>query len=75
MNRACLTAWQTARTTAKTAWEDGKSTWWQITVPSLGAFYFAGIPSDVGINEIAVNEVLAVDMNITISDVAGWVAE
>lgn len=54
-----ITAWGAAVTAAETAWESGKSTWWEIKIPNLGnSFYFAGLPVELGLSAIDVNGAL-----------------
>lgn len=51
-----ITAWETAKTAADTAWASGKSTWWELKIPGLGkSFYFAGLPQDLGVSAMDVN--------------------
>lgn len=70
---AFQTAWTavvSAYTTAKAA---GKSVWFQILIPGLSkAFYFAGIPSDLGLKGMEVDAVAEVDCYITPNNIGGW---
>lgn len=71
---AFMTAWSTLVSAYETGTGTGKATWFEINVPGLSSksFYFAGIPSPLGISEIAVDEVFSVDAYITPNKVTGW---
>lgn len=75
------TAFKTAWETMVQAYKDGitvtppaepKATWFEIYVPNFGSFYFAGIPSDLGLASANVDEVFGGDVYITPNQVAGW---
>ena len=66
------TAWETLVTAYGTALAAGKSMWFEIYVPSFGSFYFAGIPSELGMTAMDVNAVLEVEAYITPNLVHGW---
>lgn len=66
------TAWLAARTAAQTGLASNKACWWCITVPNFESFYFAGMPSEVGLPSLEVNDVLAGEVSVTVNQVAGW---
>lgn len=66
------TAWETLMTAYATALSGGKSMWFEIYVPSFGSFFFAGIPSSLGMSAMDVNAVLEVDAYITPNLIHGW---
>ena len=66
------TAWSTMMTAATTAAASNKATWFEIMVPSFGSFYFAGIPSDLGMTAMDVNSVLEIEAYITPNQIEGW---
>lgn len=70
------TAFKTAWTTLVTAYEGGlstnKATWFEIMVPSFGSFYFAGIPSSLGMSAMDVNAVLEIEAYVTPNKIEGW---
>ena len=66
------TAWAALVTAAK-ALTGGLSMCFQIVVPGLTkAFFFSGMPSDLGLTAVEVDSVLDVDAYITPSKVFGW---
>lgn len=71
---AFKTAWEAARTAALGGVSSSKACWWEVTVPNFGKFHFAGMPSELGIPEIGVNQVFAGTANITVNQIAGWAA-
>ena len=66
------TAWEALVTAATTAAGTGKATWFEIYVPSFGSFFFAGIPSSLGMTAMDVNSVLEVEAYITPNQIHGW---
>lgn len=66
------TAWETLVTAYATALAAGKSMWFEIYVPTFGSFFFAGIPSPLGMSAMDVNSVLEVDAYITPNIIHGW---
>ena len=66
------TAWETLVTAATTAAASNKATWFEIYVPSFGSFFFAGIPSSLGMTAMDVNSVLEVEAYITPNQIHGW---
>ena len=66
------TAWETIVTAATTAAASSKATWFEIYVPSFGSFFFAGIPSSLGMTAMDVNSVLEVEAYITPNQIHGW---
>ena len=66
------TAWETLMTAYGTAKTAGKAMWFEICVPSFGSFFFAGIPSSLGMSAMDVNSVLEVDVYITPNIIHGW---
>ena len=66
------TAWETLVTAYTTAASSSKATWFEINVPTVGSFYFAGIPSELGINGMSVDAVAEVSVYITPNKIHGW---
>lgn len=66
------TAWETLVTAYATALAANKSMWFEIYVPTFGSFFFAGIPSPLGMSAMDVNSVLEVDAYITPNIIHGW---
>lgn len=66
------TAWEALVTAATTAAASSKATWFEIYVPTFGSFFFAGIPSSLGMTAMDVNSVLEVEAYITPNKIHGW---
>lgn len=66
------TAWAALVTAAGSAWTSGKSTWFEISIPNFDSFYFAGIPTDMGVNELGVDAVAEASLHIIPNQIAGW---
>jgi len=69
---AFKTAWETMVSAYSTAMASNKATWFEIAVPNFGSFYFAGIPSELGLASANVDEVFGGDVYITPNQVHGW---
>ena len=72
LTSAFKTAWETLVTAANTGLAANKSCWFEIMVPSLGSFYFAGMPDPLGINAYEINNVNQVDVHIMPNQIYGW---
>jgi len=66
------TAWGNLVTATNTATAAGKSMWFEIYVPNFGSFFFAGIPSELGMTAMDVNSVLEIEAYITPNLIHGW---
>ena len=64
--------WATLVTNATTAWASGKATWFEISIPGFDSFYFAGIPTELGVNSIGVDAVIEASLHIIPNQIAGW---
>lgn len=70
---AFQTAWAALVSAAETGIASNKKTWFEIVVPGLAnSFYFAGIPSDLGLAAIEVDSVLDVEAYVTPNEIVGW---
>lgn len=67
-----ITTWEAAVTAATTAWGSGKSTWWEIKIPNMKSFYFAGLPVDLGLSALEVNAALETECVITPTGFLGF---
>jgi len=73
-------AFKTAWEALVTAYEAGATaspvlaTWFEIMVPDVASFYFAGIPSELGISAMDTDSVLEIDAYITPNQIVGWAA-
>lgn len=72
LTSAFKTAWETLVSAYTTGIASSKQTWFEIKVPTVGSFYFAGIPSELGINAMEVDAVAEVDVYITPNKIHGW---
>ena len=68
------TVWASLVSAANTAWGSGKSTWFEIKIPNFDSFYFAGIPTEMGFNEMGVDAVAEASLHIIPNTIAGWAA-
>ena len=59
---------------ANTAWASGNSTWYEISIPNFESFYFAGIPTEMGFNEMGVDAVAEASLHIIPNQIGGWAA-
>ena len=66
------TAWTTMISAYTTGLSTNKATWFEIMVPNFGSFYFAGIPSELGMSAMDVNAVLEIEAYITPNQIHGW---
>lgn len=64
---AFKTAWEAVVTLAAT-----KEIWWEISIPGMDSFYFAGKPSALGFNGAEVDSVLEAAAYITPNAVSGF---
>ena len=72
LTSAFKTAWETLVSAYETGIASSKATWFEINVPTVGSFYFAGIPSELGINGMPVDAVAEVSVYITPNKIHGW---
>lgn len=72
LTSAFKTAWETLVSAYETGIASSKATWFEINVPTVGSFYFAGIPSELGINGMSVDAVAEVSVYITPNKIHGW---
>ena len=66
--------WTSLVSAASDAWASGKSTWFEISIPGFDSFWFAGIPSEMGFNEMGVDAVAEASLHIIPNQIAGWAA-
>lgn len=67
-------AWATLVSAAASAWASGKSTWFEVSIPNFDSFYLAGIPTEMGINEMGVDAVAEASLHIIPNKIGGWAA-
>ena len=66
------TKWASCVSAAKTAWASSKATWFEISIPNFDSFYFAGIPSELGVNEMGVDAVIESTLHVVPNQIGGW---
>ena len=66
------TKWNSCVAAAETAWASGLATWFEISIPNFDSFYFAGIPGELGVNEMGVDAVIESTLHIVPNQIAGW---
>lgn len=75
LTAALKTAWGSLVSAAETAWASGKATWFEISIPNYDSFWFAGIPTEMGFNEMGVDAVAEASLHIIPNQVVGWAAK
>jgi hypothetical protein len=68
------TVWASLVAAANSAWTSGNSTWFEIKIPNFDSFFFAGIPTEMGFNEMGVDAVAEASLHIIPNQIAGWAA-
>lgn len=70
---AFQTAWGSLVTAAETGKDTNKATWFEIMIPGLSnSFYFAGIPSPLGLAGMDVDSVAEINAYVTPNQIVGW---
>lgn len=64
--------WASMCTAAASAYASQKSTWFEIMIPNLASFYFAGKPVEQGVNEMGVDSVIESTLHVVPNQIAGW---
>ena len=72
LTAALKSKWASLVTAAEAAWASSKSTWFEISIPNFDSFYFAGIPTELGVNEMAVDSVIESTLHVVPNQIAGW---
>ena len=72
LTSAFKTAWEGLVTAYTTGISSSKATWFEINVPTIGSFYFSGIPDTLGINGMPVGEVAEITVHVTPNKIHGW---
>lgn len=68
------TKWASLVTIAETAWNSGYATWFEVSIPNFDSFYFAGVPSEMGVSSMGVDAVVEAQLHIIPNQIAGWAA-
>lgn len=76
LTQAIITAWAALVSAAETAAEAQKSTWFEVVIPKLNeSFYFRGVPSPLGLSEVATDTALEITAHVTPNEIVGWAAK
>lgn len=68
------TVWASCVAAAASAWGSNKQTYFEIAIPNFDSFYFAGIPSELGLSGISVDSVVEAQLHIIPNNIVGWAA-
>ena len=72
MTASLKSVWASLVSAAASAWASGLSTWFEISIPNFDSFYIAGIPTEMGFNEMGVDAVAEAALHIIPNKIAGW---
>ena len=72
LTSAFKTAWAALVTAYNNGIASSKATWFEIAIPTVGSFFFAGIPSEMGVNGMSVDAVAEINVYITPNVIHGW---
>ena len=74
LTAALKNAWASVVAAAESARTSGKATWFEIAIPNFDSFYVAGMPTELGVNEMGVDAVIESTLHIVPNQIAGWAA-
>lgn len=66
------TKWNALVSAATSAWASGKMTFFEIAIPNFDSFYFAGVPTELGVNEMGVDAVVESTLHVVPNEINGW---
>jgi hypothetical protein len=72
LTAALKTAWNSCVSAATAARNASKATWFEINIPNFDSFFFAGLPTELGVNEMGVDAVIESTLHIVPNQIAGW---
>ena len=72
LTSAFKTVWNDIVSGYATAKASNKQMWFEIYVPTVGSFFFAGEPSALGINGYEVDAVAEITVYVTPNKIHGW---
>lgn len=72
LTSAFKTVWNDVVSGYATAKASNKTMWFEIMVPTIGSFFFAGEPSALGINGYEVDAVAEITVYVTPNIIHGW---
>jgi len=68
------TVWASICSVAAAAWTSGYATWFEVAIPNFDSFFFAGMPTEMGLNSMGVDAVAETTLHIVPNKIAGWAA-
>lgn len=68
------TKWAALVSAAASAWDSGISTWFEVSIPNFDSFYFAGVPTEMGVSSMGVDAVVEAQLHIIPNQIGGWAA-
>lgn len=69
------TKWESCVTAAQSAWTSGKLTYFEVAIPKYDSFYFAGMPSELGLSAMGVDAVVEAQLHIIPNLISGWASK
>ena len=66
------TKWASCVSAAEAAWASGLATWFEVAIPNFDSFYFAGVPTEMGVSSMGVDAVVEAQLHIIPNQIAGW---
>ena len=72
LTAALKTAWASVVSAAAAAKTASKATWFEIAIPNFDSFFFAGMPTELGVNEMGVDAVIESTLHIVPNQIGGW---
>ena len=66
------TKWASCVAAAESAWTSGKLTYFEVAIPNFDSFYFAGMPSEMGVSSMGVDAVVEAQLHIIPNQIDGW---
>ena len=66
------TKWAALVSAAKSGAASSLKTWFEICIPNFDSFFFAGIPTELGVNELGVDAVIESTLHVVPNEIAGW---
>ena len=73
LTEAFIGEWATIVSAAETGAASQKSTWFEVVIPKLTkGFFFRGVPSPLGLGEVATDSALEITAHVTPNEIVGW---
>lgn len=72
LTAALKDAWASVVSAAVSARASNKATWFEIAIPNFDSFFIAGMPTELGVNEMGVDAVIESTLHIVPNQIAGW---